>query len=648
MTESRIGNLESRIYRAAVGLAFLFAIHNPQSAILYAQYTGASQTNIISGVASNFISASGYVVGSNWVSNALIITGGGVLSNGLGYIGYTVAGSNNSVVVSGTGSAWSNNGNLFMGNSGAYCSMIISNGGTVVDAAVAIGYSAGANSNTVLVTDPNSVWTNTNPFYIGQTGYGNSLVISNGGKVFSGTGTLGYSAAGGSNNSAVVTGTGSAWNVAGKLTVGQASKVNSLVIASGGSVTCTNLTTSATATTSNNLITVNGGYLTVTTNSIYGIMDIRRCILTLNSGTITADNLYLTNNSDGIAVLNGGTLTVNNSLVTSNGVVLWFGLGTNGHPAVTTSNLTLNTVLNISDGGGFTYGTYPLITYTGTLTYKNVVLGMMPFGYREALDTTTVGKVNLVVTGLLRRSWLSSPQGLAVLAASNTSVLASYTTAGTNTWTCPAGITSVRVDCWGSGGGGATCTNGQYGGGGGGGAYAGSQIAVTPGVTYTYFVGGGAGVGYDGTNTWWNTNTVISAGGKKGTAGNPLGTGGLGGTNTDCTGDVKYYGGQGGQGGFSGTGAPSYGGGGGGSAGNASVGDNAATPYQNSSGAGGTVGGGNGGGGGMVFDSITQYNPGAVGNVPGGGGGGGVYISSHNEAGAAGANGQVKISWTHL
>ena len=28
------------------------------------------------------------------------------------------------------------------------------------------------------------------------------------------------------------------------------------------------------------------------------------------------------------------------------------------------------------------------------------------------------------------------------------------TTAGSSTWTCPAGVTSITVECWGAGGGG--------------------------------------------------------------------------------------------------------------------------------------------------------------------------------------------------
>src|SRR5262247_1821407 len=66
-----------------------------------------------------------------------------------------------------------------------------------------------------------------------------------------------------------------------------------------------------------------------------------------------------------------------------------------------------------------------------------------------------------------------------------------YTTAGTFTWTCPTGVTSVQAEVW-AGGGGGGAGNGvdTGGGGGGGGAYSKKNtIAVTPSTGYTVIVG---------------------------------------------------------------------------------------------------------------------------------------------------------------
>jgi T5SS/PEP-CTERM-associated repeat protein len=82
-----------------------------------AQYTADFQTNIISGVTSNW--SGNYLVGSNTLANVLQIQDTGVLSNGTAYVGYDFASSNNSVWVTGTGSIWSNRLDLIVGHGGA-------------------------------------------------------------------------------------------------------------------------------------------------------------------------------------------------------------------------------------------------------------------------------------------------------------------------------------------------------------------------------------------------------------------------------------------------------------------------------------------------------------------------------------------------
>ena len=84
-----------------------------------AQYTANYQTNTISGVVSNW--AGDYVVGNANVFDVLQIINSGVLSSsGDSYIGYTTASSNNSVLVTGSGSVWSNLGDIFLvGNKGS-------------------------------------------------------------------------------------------------------------------------------------------------------------------------------------------------------------------------------------------------------------------------------------------------------------------------------------------------------------------------------------------------------------------------------------------------------------------------------------------------------------------------------------------------
>jgi hypothetical protein len=67
---------------------------------------------------------------------------------------------------------------------------------------------------------------------------------------------------------------------------------------------------------------------------------------------------------------------------------------------------------------------------------------------------------------------LTLPSGTTAQRPSQASTLASFTTVGTTSWTCPAGVYSVEVLVVAGGGGGGRHSGGGGGGGGGGGAKA--------------------------------------------------------------------------------------------------------------------------------------------------------------------------------
>jgi hypothetical protein len=196
---------------------------------------------------------------------------------------------------------------------------------------------------------------------------------------------------------------------------------------------------------------------------------------------------------------------------------------------------------------------------------------------------------------------------------------------GTYTWTCPAGVTAAKIECWGAGAGGGGGGSTRGGEGGGGGEYA-SEPAypVVPGVTYSYIVGnGGSGGttgngGQDGGATLFDTSSggggtttggVFANGGGAGsgfTGGPGGGTAGHGGPGT---GTIENHGGNGGGNGSQGTGGC----GGGAPAGPNASGANGITSSGSSGASGGTGGGGNGGASGAN---------GSNGSTPGAGGGG--------------------------
>ena len=202
-----------------------------------------------------------------------------------------------------------------------------------------------------------------------------------------------------------------------------------------------------------------------------------------------------------------------------------------------------------------------------------------------------------------------------------------YSSSGT--FTAPAYVNNVTVQCWGGGGGGSSIkANGARGGGGGGGAYASSSVSVTPGTSYNVVVGSGGSASNKGGNSSFNSTSVVAAGGNGGTYNSS--TAGSGGSTANSTGDIKYAGGNGANGGGT------YSGGGGGGAGTSGAGGDA-------SGASGGNGippyGGNGGNG------VSGSSNGNSGFIIGGGGSGAVTNTGVDRTGGPGANGLVILSW---
>ena len=218
----------------------------------------------------------------------------------------------------------------------------------------------------------------------------------------------------------------------------------------------------------------------------------------------------------------------------------------------------------------------------------------------------------------------------------------SYTTSGDHTFTVPAGVTKIKLECWGAGGaGGGNTSRNDGAGGGGGGAYSSSIITVIPGNTYTVHVGAGGvgsiGNGSNGGDSWFNTASLVMA---KGGAGGSVatwsgGTGGIGGSANSSIGTINFNGGNGGIGRNSSIGR---GGPGGSSAGINSNGISASNTWITLTANPAPIGGGKGGNGG------NSGQNGANGTSPGGGGGGSGDRGSSNRVGGNGANGQVIIT----
>jgi hypothetical protein len=110
----------------------------------------------------------------------------------------------------------------------------------------------------------------------------------------------------------------------------------------------------------------------------------------------------------GPLTLSASTFTVSNNLTLFPTTVVNFMLGTNAACLAVAGNLSLGGTNNICSGGGFTNGTYTVMTYTGTLNGTLPTLGTVPSGYTYAFNTNTAGQVNLVVTSSTTTSVQSS------------------------------------------------------------------------------------------------------------------------------------------------------------------------------------------------------------------------------------------------
>jgi len=104
------------------------------------------------------------------------------------------------------------NAAYYVGDSTAANTLVITNNGQlfVMSASSFIGNTIDSSNNTALVTESGSLWTNQNSLVVGNSGVANTLTISNGARVENSVGYVGFLDSS-SNNVVTVTGAGSLW-----------------------------------------------------------------------------------------------------------------------------------------------------------------------------------------------------------------------------------------------------------------------------------------------------------------------------------------------------------------------------------------------------------------------------------------------------
>ena len=484
----------------------------------HAQYSADFQTNVISGITSNWPGV--YFVGLTNFADALVIQNGGVLSNGTGYLGYNSASSNNIAFVTGPGSVWSNRADLYIGQNGSGNSLVISNGGQVVSGpggqgldlvgetasssnnsvavtgpgsawvenqsrflfgnygaqntllinngglfavggACLVGFNDASGSNSLLVTDTGSIWSNSGTLAFGYNGRYNSLVISNGGMVVDSLGYV-YSSSGITSNTVLVTGSGSVWNNSGTLVVGQGKgSGNSLVIQNGGLVICSNAVLLSTS----NLVLVTGSTWSNRGDLYLGSAGTGNSLVISNSGQVVNGTCYVGDNAaiggsnsvrvaGGFGLLKtawGNDILYVGYLGSGNSVVITGGSVSATNVVVGAASATCDNVLEL-DGGSLVVTN---ATGTGVLDVRNgefiftggvlqadtLVLTNPCAQFVHTGGTLIVGNVVLDpnffrITSITRQgndllvAWMMAPGITNTLQAVNGEVDGSYTTNG--------------------------------------------------------------------------------------------------------------------------------------------------------------------------------------------------------------------------
>jgi T5SS/PEP-CTERM-associated repeat protein len=215
-----------------------------QDKFCYINYEAASSNNtvVLTGPNTTWNNEYSVFVGFAGGGGSLIISNGATMTTGGGWglshdgaLGVDPTSLNNRALVTGAGSVWKCADSMYVGLNGAGNSLVISNGGRVGDTEGYIGSNHGSDNNQALVVGANSVWTNASNFHVGYFATNNQLVISNGGGVIAGDGSIGR-ASDSSRNRVIVTGTNSVWRNKTNLLVGCFGASNSLVVSNAAQV----------------------------------------------------------------------------------------------------------------------------------------------------------------------------------------------------------------------------------------------------------------------------------------------------------------------------------------------------------------------------------------------------------------------------
>jgi T5SS/PEP-CTERM-associated repeat protein len=325
------------------------------------------------------VDGTGFLGAGYGAAGTLLIADGLEIASSGGELGNR-SGSNGTATVTGTGSTWTNSGNLLVGRSGTG-TLNIQAGGKVSNSVGSLGNGSGS-TGTATVTGTGSIWINSRELSVGSSG-GGTLNIQAGGQVSNTSGFLGdYGII--STGTAMVTGTGSKWTNSNDLYVGDFGS-GKLTVADGGLVEARTLFAAPKDLSGNGTIAAKGAILDsdLVFDGTHGLSQ------SLAFGTGGALNLNVDGTGDlGSGHKGTGTLRVADGITVASSTGIIGNLkGSDGTVAVTGtgSNWTISDgfyvgrygkgKLNVADGGqvsnsfcylGYGSGSNGTATVTGT------------------------------------------------------------------------------------------------------------------------------------------------------------------------------------------------------------------------------------------------------------------------------------------
>jgi T5SS/PEP-CTERM-associated repeat protein len=272
----------------------------------------------IEGSGSTWTNRSLFLLGDEGSRNTMFIGQGGLLVSTGGYVSVSAGAISNSMTIADAGSAW-RTGDLYVGYSGRWSRVAVSNGAALNTAAAWLGHAAGAGWNEVFVTGAGSAWTNAKDIYIGYGGPSNSLTVAQGGEARARAAYIGY-LVGAAGNAVVVTGSNSLLSVSNACVVGSLGYSNELVVADGGRLAVSSPAGTAGLTIDEGDLRIEGGQ--VAADSLVAFRANGRILFRAGRLEIGGANVF---NNGNVAVGDGTRAAVLELLPTTN--LVYFGGG---------------------------------------------------------------------------------------------------------------------------------------------------------------------------------------------------------------------------------------------------------------------------------------------------------------------------------